>query len=217
MATYGWLERNDTRAIVDALEGDRTSAAPVCAWRIDGCGHRAAIRRPSSLASKRSWPKLRFANLREASYDYAGLRRYPWLGKTLFAPGTWTMIYRAESLANLPPSEVSPEKAVAARAFPVLLICDAADVALPCRHTQSIYGAARGPKQMWIVPGAFHTAALGYAPVEFRQSCAGVLRFRARRPLRKENAALRRPLGNPQCFDQVDPVTFNTIKTRSSS
>jgi hypothetical protein len=110
-----------------------------------------------------------FANLREASYDYAGLRRYPWLGKTLFAPGTWTMIYHAELLANLPAAEVSPEKAVAARAFPVLLICDAADVALPCRHTQRIYDAARGPKQMWIVPGAFHIAALGYEPVEFRR------------------------------------------------
>jgi len=27
-----------------------------------------------------------FASLREASYDYAGLRRYPWLGKTWLAP-----------------------------------------------------------------------------------------------------------------------------------
>src|SRR5450755_1865708 len=79
-----------------------------------------------------------FANLREASYDYAGLRRYPWLGKTLFAPGTWTMIYHAEGLAELSAAKVSPEKAVAARAFPVLLICDGADVALPCRHTKLI-------------------------------------------------------------------------------
>jgi pimeloyl-ACP methyl ester carboxylesterase len=88
---------------------------------------------------------------------------------TLFAPGTWTMIYHAESLAGLPASEVSPEKAVAARAFPVLLICDANDVALPCRHTQRIYDAARGPKQLWVVPGAYHTAALGREPVEFRR------------------------------------------------
>jgi hypothetical protein len=32
-----------------------------------------------------------------------------------------------------------------------------------------IYAAARGPKSLWIVPGAFHTAALGFAPEEFRQ------------------------------------------------
>lgn len=42
------------------------------------------------------------------------------------------------------------------------------DVALPCRHTQMIYKAARGPKQMWIVPGTSHAAALGRYPAEFR-------------------------------------------------
>jgi uncharacterized protein len=110
-----------------------------------------------------------FASLREASYDYAGLRRSPLLGKTLFAPGTWTLIWHAERLAGLPASEVSPERAVTARAFPVFLICDAGDVALPCRHTLKIFNAAKGPKQMWVVPGAYHTAALGYEPQEFRR------------------------------------------------
>jgi hypothetical protein len=32
-----------------------------------------------------------------------------------------------------------------------------------------IYDAAIGPKQMWVVPDAFNTAALGYEPVEFRR------------------------------------------------
>jgi hypothetical protein len=41
------------------------------------------------------------------------------------------------------------------------------DVALPCRHSQMIYAAARGPRQLWIVPRAFHTAALGFQPEEF--------------------------------------------------
>jgi uncharacterized protein len=168
IATYGWLERNDTRSIVDALEATEHPRHLFALGESMGAGialQSAAIEpRIEAVAAEAS-----FANLREASYDYAGLRRYPWLGKTLFAPGTWTMIYHAELLANLPAAEVSPEKAVAARAFPVLLICDAADVALPCRHTKRIYEAARGPKQMWIVPGAFHTAALGYEPVEFRR------------------------------------------------
>src|SRR5262249_12889803 len=110
-----------------------------------------------------------FANLREASYDYAGLRRSPFLGKTLLAPGSWTMIYRGESLAGFPADQVSPEHSVGERAFPVLLICRAEDVALPCRHTQRIYAAARGAKQIWIVPGAYHTAAIGYEPEEFRR------------------------------------------------
>jgi uncharacterized protein len=168
MATYGWLERNDTSAIVDALESAEHPRHLFALGESMGAG--------IALQSAAVEPRIEavvaeaaFANLREASYDYAGFRRYPWLGKTLFAPGTWTMIWHAERLAGLPASEVSPEKAVATRAFPVLLICDGDDVALPCRHTQRIYDAAKGPKQLWVVPGAFHTAALGYQPEEFRR------------------------------------------------
>jgi alpha-beta hydrolase superfamily lysophospholipase len=168
MATYGWLERNDTRAVVDALEAGEHPRHLFALGESMGAG--------IALQSAAVEPRIEavvaeaaFASLREASYDYAGLRRYPWLGKTLFAPGTWTLLYRGESIAGFPASEVSPEKAVARRAFPVLLICDANDVALPCRHTQRIYDAAIGPKQMWVVPGAYHSAALGFAPAEFRR------------------------------------------------
>src|ERR1700719_1805195 len=194
LATYGWLERNDTRAIIDALlaSDERRYISVRMTDPFPGGMPRPAAPSPHIFALGESMgagialqsaavePRIEavvaeasFANLREASYDYAGLRRYPWLGKTLFAPGTWTMIYHAELLANLSAAEVSPEKAVAMRAFPVLLICDGADVALPCRHTKRIYEAARGPKQMWIVPAAFHTAALGYEPAEFRRRVLG--------------------------------------------
>jgi len=192
LATYGWLERNDTRAIIDALLASESDN-----WRI-----RVQFREPPhlpgiapfippplhlfalgesmgagiALQSAGADPRIEavvaeasFANLREAAYDYAGLRKYPWLGKTLFAPGTWTLLYRDEKLAGFPVSDVSPVKAVAARAFPVFLICDEKDDALPCRHSEMIYAAARGPKRLWVVPGAFHTAALGFQPDEFRR------------------------------------------------
>jgi hypothetical protein len=168
MATYGWLERNDTRAIVDALEASEHPRHLFALGESMGAG--------IALQSAAVEPRIEgvvaeaaFANLREASYDYAGLRRSPLLGKTLFAPGTWTMLYHAEKLATLRAAEVSPEKAVVSRTFPVLLICDGGDVALPCRHTKKIYDAAIGRKEMWIVPDAYHTAALGYQPAEFRR------------------------------------------------
>jgi hypothetical protein len=74
-----------------------------------------------------------------------------------------------EKMAGFPASEVSPEKAVAKRAFPLLLICDEADVVLPCRHAEMIQRAARGTKELWRVPGAMHTGALGTASEEFRR------------------------------------------------
>jgi alpha-beta hydrolase superfamily lysophospholipase len=191
IATYGWLERNDTRAIIDALYHSERPRYASRQMRINPdlpftprpsppAPHLFALGESMGagivLQSAGADPRIEavvaeapFANLREAAYDYAGLRKYPWLGKTLFAPGTWTLLYRDEKLAGFPVAEVSPVKAVAARAFPVLLICDEKDVALPCRHSEMIYAAARGPKQLWIVPGAFHTAAYGFAPEEFRR------------------------------------------------
>src|SRR5271163_1188896 len=149
MATYGWLERHDTSAIIDALISTERAPADVSAQT------HSTILSPASVTPQQSKPfhlfalgesmgagialqsagadpriegvvaEASFASLREAAYDYAGLQKYPLLGKTFFAPGAWMMIYRGQSLAGFPASEVSPEEAVATRAFPALLICDA--------------------------------------------------------------------------------------------
>ena len=121
MATYGWLERTDTSAIIDALESSEHAKHIFALGESMGAGivlqSAAADPRIEAVVAEAS-----FANLREAAYDYAGLR-----------------------------------------------ICDEQDVALPCRHSEMIYAAARGPKQLWVVPRAFHTAALGFQPEEFRR------------------------------------------------
>jgi alpha-beta hydrolase superfamily lysophospholipase len=187
MATYGWLERNDTKSIIDALIATEHVGAglappadphavidPPANFHIFALGESmgAGIALQSAAADARIEAvvaEASFANLREASYDYAGLRKSPLLGKTVLAPFSWTLIYRGEQAAGFPASGVSPEKSVAERAFPVLLICDENDEALPCRHSEMIYAAARGPKQLWRVPHAFHSAALGYQPQEFRR------------------------------------------------
>jgi len=185
MATYGWLERNDTRAIVNALGASEHPAHIFALGESMGAG--------IALQSAGVEPRIEavvaeapFASLREAAYDYAGLQEYPLLGKTLFAPGAWTMLYRGGQMAGFSAAGVSPEKAVASRGVPVLLICDTADTTLPCRHAKRIYAAASGPKSLWIVPGAFHTAALGFFPEEFRRR---VLNFYARPETSSQPAA----------------------------
>ena len=180
IATYGWLERNDTRAIIDALLRSQSSTSFASSTSSTSFSHIFALGESMgagiALQSAAADPRIEavvaeasFANLREASYDYAGLRRSPLFGMTVFRPFSWTLLYRGEELTGFPIAEVSPEKAVASRPFPVLLICDEKDEALPCRHTRRIYAAARGPKQLWEVPGAFHTAALGFQPAEFHR------------------------------------------------
>ncbi len=190
MATYGWLERRDTSAIIDALISsepsihlsvgvDRTLLIGVHLFAL-GESMGAGIALQSAAYDPRIEAvvaEASFASLREAAYDYAGLQKYPLLGETLFVPGAWTMIYRGESLAGFRAAAVSPQKSVAARNFPVLLICDGADTTLPCRHSWKIFAAATGPKELWEVPGAFHTAAIAYQSAEFERR---VLAFFAR-------------------------------------
>jgi alpha-beta hydrolase superfamily lysophospholipase len=219
MATYGWLERNDTKAIVSELiqsEIYRYADEQLRSGRWKLVKEEDDLLQQKSLPPPRPMPgtplhifalgesmgagialqsaavdprieavaaEASFANLREASYDYAGLRKSPLLGKTLLAPFSWTLIYRAEHVAGFSASGVSPEKSVAERAFPVLLICDENDAALPCRHSEMIFAAARGPKQLWRVPHAFHSAALAYQPQEFRRR---VLAFFAEAAARRQ-------------------------------
>ena len=168
VATYGWLERNDSRAVVDALVAAEHPAHIFALGESMGAG--IALQAAGGDARIEAVvAEAPFASLREASYDYAGLQKYPLLGRTVFAPGAWMMMRHGQSLAGFPAANVSPESAVASRAFPVFLICDTADTTLPCRHAEKICEAARGPKSLWEVPRAFHTAALAYQPQEFRR------------------------------------------------
>jgi alpha-beta hydrolase superfamily lysophospholipase len=168
ITTYGWKERHDTVAITNALFASET----VHHLYALGVSMGAAI----ALQTAGIEPRIEavvaespFSNLREVSYDYAGLHVSPLLGKTLFRPASFFALKEADKEGGFKAEDVSPEKAVAARAFPVLLICGTRDHTIPCRHAERIYAAARGPKQLWIVPGAEHAAALGHAPEEYER------------------------------------------------
>jgi pimeloyl-ACP methyl ester carboxylesterase len=166
MATYGWLERSDTRAVVDALE----AAEKVRHLFALGESLGAAIALQSAAADSRIEAvvaEASFANLREVSFDYAGLGISHWLGRTLFRPAALTAIHSAEREGGFRFDDVSPERAVAARPFAVFLICGESDRRIPCRHAKRIFKSAMGPKSLWRVPGAGHSEALGRAPDEF--------------------------------------------------
>jgi uncharacterized protein len=166
MATYGWKERYDTVAITDALY----ATEKVRHLYAHGVSMGAAI----ALQSAAVEPRIAavsaedpFANLREVTYDYAGLDVSPFIGKTLFRPAAIFALRALEKAGGFDPDEVSPEKAVVQRPFPVLLICGTNDHRIPCRHAEAIYDAAIGPKELWMVQGAGHASAHGQAPAEY--------------------------------------------------
>jgi alpha-beta hydrolase superfamily lysophospholipase len=168
MATYGWKERYDTVSIANALY----ASEPVRHLFALGVSMGAAI----ALQSAGVEPRIEgvvaedpFADLREVSYDYAGLRMWPLLGKTYFRPASIFAMRSMSEAGGFNPDDVSPVKAVAERPFAVFLICGTRDNTIPCRHAERIYAAATGPKELWIVPGAFHASALGQDPAEYEK------------------------------------------------
>jgi alpha-beta hydrolase superfamily lysophospholipase len=172
MATYGWKERYDTVAITNALY----ATEKVRHLYAHGVSMGAAI----ALQSAAVEPRIAavsaedpFASLREVTYDYAGLDISPFLGNTLFCPASIFAIRALAKAGGFDPDEVSPEKAVARRPFPVLLICGTNDHRIPCRHAEAIYDAATGPKELWIVRGAGHASALGQARAEYENRVVG--------------------------------------------
>jgi len=167
-ATYGWIERHDMVAIDDALY----STEKVRHLYALGVSMGASIALQTAAIDPRIERVVAedpFANLREVSYDYAGLELSPLLGKTIFRPVTMIGLNQAEKEGGFKADNVSPEKAVAERPFPVLLICGTRDHRIPCRHAERIYRAARGTKELWIVDGARHASALGQAPAEYER------------------------------------------------
>ena len=173
VAKYGWKERYDAVAITNSLEATEKVR------HLDALG--VSMGAAIALQSAAIEPRIErvvaespFADLREVSYDYAGLHVSPLLGETLFRPASITAMAALRKAGGFDPDDVSPEKAVAARPFSVLLICGTRDYTIPCRHAERIYEAARGPKELWIVQGAEHASALGCAPVEYEER---VIRF----------------------------------------
>jgi uncharacterized protein len=138
------------------------------------CAHGVSMGAAIALQSAAVEPRIAavsaedpFASLREVSYDYAGLDVSPFIGKTLFLPASIFAMRAVARTGGFDPDAVSPEKAVAQRPFPILLICGANDHRIPCRHAEAIYHAATGPKELWVVQGAGHASALGQAPTEY--------------------------------------------------
>jgi len=158
----------------------RTFSPSVNPWaRASSCNPPPLIR-----ASKPSSPKLPSPASAKRPYDYAGLRKYPWLGKTLSLRHLDAALSH-EKLTGFPVAEVSPVKAVASRAFPVLLICDEKDVALPCRHSEMIYAAARAPNNSGSSP-ALSTPPPTVLNPRNSAAASSLLRRRRRKTCRQE-------------------------------
>jgi len=168
MSTYGQLEIFDMHTIVKSLESTEKVGHLFALGESMG----AAV----SLQSPAFAPQIEavvaegaFRNLREVTFDYAGLQQSAFLGKTLFRPAALVAVWIAQKQGGFRFEDISPEKAVVVRSFPILLVCGASDRKIPCRHSEAIFNSAIGPKELWKVPGTGHEQAINTSPAEFQR------------------------------------------------
>jgi len=116
MATYGWLERQDASAVIDALE---SSEHPNTFSPLEFRWERELPCRlqEQTPGSKPWWRKHHF---REFAGGCVRLRRIAALaaaGQNAFRSGAWTLIFRGEDWQVFRGAKFTPEKSAAARAF----------------------------------------------------------------------------------------------------
>lgn len=181
MSTYGEREIFDIQVLVESFEST------------EKVGHLFALGESMGAAvSLQSAALVRgidgvvaegaFSNLREVTFDYAGLQHSAFLGKTLFRPAALVAVWIAQTQGSVRFEDISPERAVAARSFPTLLICGAVDRKIPCRHSEAIFNRAIGPKQLWTVPDTGHEQAIKTAPGEFQHRILDFFRSASHSP-----------------------------------
>jgi fermentation-respiration switch protein FrsA (DUF1100 family) len=163
--SFGWWERRDLEGAIRFLR-DR-SAADTSRCGLFGISMGAAVALQTA-----AHPGVAVV-VADSSYTDldASIRRHIrllWgLPERLFAPPA-RLAYWA--LCGHDPRRVSPLAALGrAPQTAVLIINGALDPRMTPRDAESLYEAARGPRQLWLVPGAGHLESYAVAGAEYER------------------------------------------------
>lgn len=164
---YGWHQRGDVMAAAEALRSrgfHKIGALGVSQGAAAALMAQAEAPTLSAIVSDSS-----YANLDEL------LREVPSIAQ-LNPAFTATMFWELRFMLGRGPEQISPADAAARLSGCALMVIQgASDRLTPVHNGEAIYAAARGPKEMWIVPSADHGGALWVAPDAYARRVIGFL------------------------------------------
>ncbi len=163
ICTYGFFEKDDVSCAVDAL----VKRADVVPARIAVLGKSlgGAIALQAAAVDRRIRcvvAEAAFTDLMTITNDYQ---------RRLYTLGTG-VVHRiamrvAERRGGFRAREVSPVNAVASCDTPVFFIHGADDPLVRADYSRQLFDAARGPKELWIIPGGGHGSLYKIAGEEY--------------------------------------------------
>jgi len=145
--TYGYFEKRDLQHVLDELGVDNVILIGHSLGGAVALQAAAIDRRVRAVVAAST-----FADLRSVATERA---------PSVFTPSLIEATFeRAEHDGQFVVNDVSPLRAAAAIEVPVLIVHGALDRETRPVHSERVFGALRGPKQLLLVPDAGHNDAL---------------------------------------------------------
>jgi len=113
------------------------------------------------------WADSPFASLRRITEEF--VKRATRLPGAVLNPVLWTTIQMANYRGKFDVHSVDPLALAAQIKCPVYLVHGTADQLIAAAHSESIYAALGGEKEIWFVEGARHARSIRFVKREYSE------------------------------------------------
>ncbi len=161
--SFGWFEARDAHAAFDWLRAHHPhSRIGVIGFSLGGAaaviGPQGPLQ-PDALILEAVYPDIRHAIYNRIA-AHAG-----WLPATIVEP---LLSYQSWLRFGVLPDAISPARALANVRAPVMIVGGGADCYTPVEETESLYGAVRVDREIWLLDGLSHDQVVAAQSGAFR-------------------------------------------------
>ena len=165
--TYGYYERRDVETAIEWLIAEKGIARKRVGLAGESMGAAIALQ----VAAHNPWigavwADSPFASLRRVAEEF--MRRVTRLPGAVLSPVLWTTIRVANYRGKFDIETVNPLELATRIKCPVSLVHGTKDQLIATAHSEQIYEALGGEKEIWFVEGARHARSARHARNEYR-------------------------------------------------
>ncbi|HEY6328628.1 MAG TPA: alpha/beta fold hydrolase, partial [Blastocatellia bacterium] len=164
--TYGFYEKRDVDCALKWLVEQKKIPAGSIGLAGESMGAAIALQVAASnpLVSA-VWADSPFASLRRITAEY--VRKVTHLPEVVLSPVLWTTIKMANYRGKFDIELVDPLSVAASITCPVYMVHGTADQLISPEHSEMIFGALTGKRELWMIKGARHARGVRHSREEY--------------------------------------------------